>query len=261
MGPLPTAVARVAGTAAEKQGRSSGGERDALFYTIRSAVAESTLLWGWKSITNRGDKHFVCGRQSSCIRQFMQQQPSDSLNLKLVRLLGLLIVVAGIDQWSKVYAVEHWKDQPRQSFLNDLFRIEYAQNEGAFLSLFAGLPEAARFWILTVCNGLLLLGVAVYLLRSRQLDRWTFWALGLVVAGGVGNLIDRVRFGYVIDYFNLGIALGGREIRTGIFNVADMAITAGFIMMVPILFRGEAQPRTAEPIPSGESQLSAAKPS
>lgn len=191
----------------------------------------------------------------------MQQQPSDSLNIKLCRLLGLLIVVAGIDQWSKVYAVEHWKDQPRQSYLNDLFRIEYAQNEGAFLSLFAGLPEAARFWILTVCNGLLLLGVAVYLLRSRQLDRWTFWALGLVVAGGVGNLIDRARFGYVIDYFNLGIALGDREIRTGIFNVADMAITAGFIMMVPMLFRGEAQPRPAEQVPSGESQLSAAKSS
>lgn len=147
----------------------------------------------------------------------------------------IAVVVVTIDQLSKIYAVSNWKGLPPQSFLGDLFRIEYAQNEGAFLSMFAGLSEQSRFWILVVFNGLILIGVACYLLYDRQVSRWVFFAFAFVVAGGIGNMIDRVRFRYVIDFFNIGV--GG--IRSGIFNVADMAITAGFLMMLPLVLLGE----------------------
>ncbi len=167
-------------------------------------------------------------------------QPLDR-RTRLTWLMVITAVVVGIDQWSKVYAVAHWKNQPTQSFWGDLFRIQYAENPGAFLSLFAGLSEQTRFWILTFFNGLLLSAVCWYLLRASNVERWTFIALSLVVAGGIGNLIDRARFGYVIDYFNLGIG----DLRTGIFNVADMAISAGFIMMLPLVFRGEPKPQAS----------------
>jgi signal peptidase II len=84
---------------------------------------------------------------------------------------------------------------------------------------------------------------------NRKLDRWTFTALALIFAGGIGNLIDRARLsGHVIDFLNLGIG-DSRWTRTGIFNVADIAITAGFVMLVPMLFRKD-EPHGATSTPA-----------
>ena len=150
-------------------------------------------------------------------------------------LLVLLVSLVGCDQASKQYAVTHWKGQPRQSYLGDLFRIEYAENSGAFLSLFGNLPPKVRYVILVIGNGLLLVALAVAILWMPTIDRWSYLAWALVFAGGIGNLIDRIRINAVIDFLNLGI----NPVRTGIFNVADMAITAGFLMLVPQIFRSE----------------------
>ncbi|MFG0334216.1 MAG: signal peptidase II, partial [Maioricimonas sp. JB049] len=112
------------------------------------------------------------------------------------------------------------------------------------LSLAAGLPREARFWLLTVMNAAVLAGVGWFLLFRRDLDRMAFAALGLIFAGGVGNLIDRVRLdGIVIDFLNLGI--GG--LRTGIFNVADVAITAGFLLLIPKMFASEPSETPQQP--------------
>lgn len=156
---------------------------------------------------------------------------------------GLIcIVVVGIDQWSKFYALENWQGVPPRSFFNDLFRIQFAPNEGAFLGLFGNLPDHIRFLILKVINGIVLVAVAGYILFGKNISRYIFVAFAMVVAGGIGNMIDRIRFDFVVDFFNLGI--GG--LRTGIFNVADMAITAGFFMMIPLVIwgDGEASPKT-----------------
>jgi len=170
---------------------------------------------------------------------------------RFVILALLLVSLVGCDQASKHYAVTHWKNQPPQSYLGDVFRIHYAENPGAFLSLAAGLPRAARFWLLTVMNAAVLAGVGWFLLFRRDVDRMTFAALGLILAGGIGNLIDRVRLdGIVIDFLNVGI--GG--VRTGIFNVADIAITAGFLMLVPIMFA--SQPSETPPQPASSSEAS-----
>jgi len=152
-------------------------------------------------------------------------------------LLGTTALALVLDQLSKVYAMTHWKDTPVMSFLNDIFRIEYAENHGAFLSLLANMPDEVRFWILTVINGVVLIGLAVYLLAARSVSSASFLPLVLVVAGGVGNLIDRIRFGYVVDFLNLGIG----NLRTGIFNIADMFITAGFILMAWWMIFGEEE--------------------
>lgn len=150
----------------------------------------------------------------------------------------LLVTLVGCDQGMKFYAVQNWKGAGRMSYLGDLFRIEYAENKGAFLSLAATLPAEARFWVLTVGNGVLLAGLLLYLIGPRRQHALTFVALSLVLVGGVGNMIDRIRIQAVIDFFNLGIG----DLRTGIFNVADMAITAGFLLLIPLFFFGERHP-------------------
>lgn len=158
-------------------------------------------------------------------------------------LLGLTAVALVLDQVSKVYATAWWKGTPPLSFFADIFRIEYAENHGAFLSLLANTPDEVRFWILTVINGVVLVGLAAYLLAAPKVAVSTFLPLLLVVAGGIGNLVDRIRFGYVIDFLNLGLG----NVRTGIFNVADMFITAGFILMAWMMLFGEHE---AEPLPT-----------
>jgi signal peptidase II len=158
------------------------------------------------------------------------------------RFLVLAAIVAGLvgcDQVTKAYAVKNLKGQPRQSYLSDFVRIQYVPNEGAFLGLLSNAHPRVRFWTLTVGNAIVLTIVAFAVL-GRRFDRWAFTGFALIVAGGIGNLIDRVRFNYVIDFLNLGFG-ESRFTRTGIFNVADIAITAGFLMLLPMMFRSDEQ--------------------
>lgn len=158
---------------------------------------------------------------------------SMSRTSRLRLMLVLLVSLVGCDQASKQYAVTHWKGQPRQIYFRDVFRIEYAENRGAFLGLFGNLPPTARHVILVIGNGVGMAVLVGYLLSVSQMSRWNYLAWALVFAGGIGNLIDRIRINAVIDFLNLGIG----PVRTGIFNVADMAITAGFLMLLPQLLR------------------------
>lgn len=163
---------------------------------------------------------------------------------RFIGLLGVIAVVLIVDQATKVWAIHQLR--PTQFdplvYLGGLLRLQYAENSGAFLSLMADWPTEVRFWVLTVINGVVLTGVFALLTFSRSLDRWVWFALVLILAGGIGNLIDRIRFhGLVIDFLNIGIG----RVRTGIFNVADIAITAGFLMMIPRVIFPEKLPEEA----------------
>ena len=108
-------------------------------------------------------------------------------------------------------------------------RLQYAENAGAFLGLGAGLPEPARFALFALGNAALLLVLAALLWRASSLGRRELAAFGLLLAGGLSNLVDRlVGGGVVVDFLNLGVG----ALRTGIFNVADVAITAGALLLL-----------------------------
>lgn len=166
-----------------------------------------------------------------------------SRRVRLAIIAGLLVSLVGCDQASKQYATRNLQDTHDQpiTYCGEVFQIHYARNEGAFLSLFANLSGPVRFWLLTVMNGLILGGLGVFLVVRRDLDRLTFWALALVLAGGIGNLIDRAFLGgAVIDFMVIDFTRTGIDwLRTGVFNVADVGITAGFLMLLPQLFRSD----------------------
>lgn len=178
---------------------------------------------------------------------------SMSRTSRLRLLLVLLVSLVGCDQASKQYAVTHWKNQPKQSYFRDLFRIEYAENKGAFLGLFDTLQPTARYAILVIGNAIGMAVLVGYLLCVSPMSRWNYIAWALIFAGGIGNLIDRIRINAVIDFLNLGIG----PVRTGIFNVADMAITAGFFMLFPQILR--SPPTDPEP-PAAPGQPSTTEP-
>jgi signal peptidase II len=158
--------------------------------------------------------------------------------------LGLLLLVLvsciGCDQVTKSIATRELAPLPVQSFLGDTVRLQYAQNAGAFLGMGGAFDSRTRFWGLTVVNGALLLVLAGVLLTRWDMSRGNFAAWGLILAGGIGNLIDRVsQRGLVTDFLNVGIG----PVRTGIFNVADMAVTAGFALFLVVWWREERRSR------------------
>jgi signal peptidase II len=163
----------------------------------------------------------------------------------LARLGTLLIVVVtavGCDQATKCIATHELAPIGRKSFLGDTVRLEYAQNPGAFLGMGRNLAPEQRFWALTIANGALLAIVAGVLFTHWKMPRVYFAAWALILAGGIGNLINRVvQQGLVTDFMNVGI---GPYFRTGIFNVADMAITAGFFVFI-VCWRHEERTRGA----------------
>jgi signal peptidase II len=141
------------------------------------------------------------------------------------RALLLMVVAAsiGCDQATKRVALVALEGQPTHSLLADTLRLTFARNPGAFLSLGAGLPGEARFWSLTVALGLLLLLFLAYLWRTKKLNSLQLTACALIAGGGISNWVDRALSGAVIDFLNLGIG----SLRTGVFNLADVAIMIG----------------------------------
>jgi signal peptidase II len=157
--------------------------------------------------------------------------------IKLPRNLLILfttLACVACDQATKSIAKQSLQLGDFYSYAGDTFRIQYAENSGAFLGLGANLSEPWRQLIFTLLVGAFLLALLVYLLRSSDLSSFATVCLSLVCAGGLSNLIDRVIYdGRVIDFLNVGIG----SLRTGIFNVADMAITFGALLMLLESFR------------------------
>jgi len=162
-----------------------------------------------------------------------------------VRLLLAMLALIGCDQATKALARDVLASSPPVSLLGGAVRFQYAENPGAFLSLGAGLSPQWRFLLGVVFSGVALVALAVFAARSAQLSTVQRLGLGLVVAGGLGNLIDRiVNDGRVVDFVSVGIG----PLRTGIFNVADMAITAGVLAAVVAGLKRSTAP---EPAPDG----------
>jgi signal peptidase II len=134
---------------------------------------------------------------------------------------------------------------PQSWYPHDLFRFQYATNTGAFLSLGSALPDNVRFWLLTCLNMAILSGLGIVLVIRKGIKTPVAIALACILSGGVGNIIDRIfRGGEVVDYMNMGFKAGGIALRTGIFNIADLGIVAGLVLLVALeVFRKKpAQP-------------------
>ena len=157
-----------------------------------------------------------------------------TLKKKILLLAAIAVPTLLVDHATKWAAIAFLKDgYPVYSWLGDLFRLQYAENTGAFLSLGSTLSDFWRAWVMIGVNSLILLGVFLFLLLARFPGALAPSALSLVLAGGVGNLIDRVfRDGRVVDFMNMGVSAGDFSLRTGIFNVADLAIVAGVMLLV-----------------------------
>ena len=144
-----------------------------------------------------------------------------------VVLLVIILVTIAIDQQTKRMA--------RASLMNGYPRhyagvltLLYTENPGAFLSLGSNLPANVRHFVFDGLVSIGLLVAAFVLFTGRMQPGPDDVAIALIIGGGVGNLIDRFRLGGRVTDF---IYLQAGPLHTGVFNIADMAITGGVLWL------------------------------
>ncbi len=157
-----------------------------------------------------------------------QQQKTASATCKVLFCIVLVFACIGCDQVSKRIAQKALPGKGTVSVLGDVVVLVYAENRGAFLSLGSGFSGHERLLFIILIPAVAVIGMSIYIaLRLRTITVATLAALSLFIGGGIGNLIDRVFRGIVIDFINIGI--GG--LRTGILNLADLYVFFGLITL------------------------------
>ena len=163
-----------------------------------------------------------------------------SHKLRWVVLLFVLGCTVGCDQTTKHIARRELGERGSIRLPGGFGEFRLAENPGAFLSLGDSLPESLRLTIFTIATGIGLLGLLAYLVFWGRFSWLLFIGLGLVCAGGMSNLIDRItRHGLVSDFIFIRIG----PFQTGVFNVADAVIMiGGALVACDLWFRRHKQP-------------------
>lgn len=148
---------------------------------------------------------------------------------KLNVVFWVSLACIGMDQVTKVLASQHLSKNVMISHFSDLLRVGYTENIGAFLGLGNSLSDEYRFGFFVIAVGAFLIGLLAYIVTSSKQNLSSLIALSMVFSGGFSNFYDRVaNDGAVIDFLNVGIG----SVRTGVFNVADVAIMIGILMLL-----------------------------
>ncbi len=139
---------------------------------------------------------------------------------------GLAAIVFAIDQLVKYWILAIVR-LPERGFIEVLpfFRLTFVGNIGVSMGLFRASSDASR-WLLVAMTAGIAAVVAIWIAREKQ--RGEVVALGLILGGALGNIIDRVRFGYVVDFLHFFWG----EHSFWVFNVADAAITGGVLLLL-----------------------------
>lgn len=137
----------------------------------------------------------------------------------------IILSLIGIDQFSKYLALNYLKGVSSIPIINDVFHLTYVENRGAAFGLFQNNQ------IIFVVVAMIACIVGLYYLYKKDLNLLAKSSIILLISGAIGNMIDRVRLGFVVDYFDF------RIIWEYVFNVADVFVVVGTILLcIYILF-------------------------
>jgi signal peptidase II len=139
--------------------------------------------------------------------------------------LGIAAIVILLDQLTKIVINKLWL-YGEEKVITSFFNLVLAYNRGAAFSFLAGADGWQRYFFTAV--GVLAVGYIIYLLRRHGGQRLFCWGLTLVMGGAIGNVIDRVMYGHVVDFLDFHM----KGVHFPAFNVADMAITMGAMILI-----------------------------
>ncbi len=160
------------------------------------------------------------------------------------RLLALLIFASVVlDQASKILIRNYIDRYQSISLIGEYFTLTNVENPGAFLGMGSDLSPSLKLVLLLILP-VIVLGIVMYkLFTETTLDKWSTIGFASIIGGGIANMLDRFRFGSVTDFLHIDF---GGVFRTGIFNVADMFVSAGLIILILVGFKKKPQKETTE---------------
>lgn len=154
----------------------------------------------------------------------------------LVPFFAGIILITAFDQIIKLIAAEKLMQIGTVPLINNVFHLTYCENPGAGFGIFADYT-----WALSVLTFVIVIAAIAYVVKKRPKNALLMTALTFMVGGAAGNLIDRVRLGYVIDFFDF------RLIHFPIFNIADCFVTVGAVIFaVYVIFFSEKKEQADE---------------
>ncbi len=159
------------------------------------------------------------------------------------------LAVLLLDQWTKGIITRAFDVHQSRTVVGGLFDLTYVRNSGAAFGLFASVDSSIKAIILNSVAVLVFIVVSAYALRSSHKSVRLQVGFSLILGGAIGNLLDRVRFGYVVDFLDFSIS--GHHWPA--FNVADSAICIGVGLLFLDMLRNEEEkpPATPPPSPAG----------
>jgi signal peptidase II len=155
------------------------------------------------------------------------------------------LAVLFLDQWTKGLITRTFDVHQSSTVIANLFDITYVRNSGAAFGLFASVDSSLKAIILNTVAVLVFLVVSGYALRTPHRSVRLQVGFALILGGAVGNLLDRVRFSYVVDF--LDFSIGGHHWPA--FNVADSAICIGVGLLFLDMLRSEEDQAVSAPAP------------
>lgn len=161
----------------------------------------------------------------------------------IIALITTLVLI-GVDQAIKLWALDTLTRVDTIPLIQDVLHFTYVENTGAAFSIFKD-----KKWFIIIITTAIAIGMIVLLLSKKLNHNLAIWSVSLIIAGGIGNIIDRVGRGFVIDYIDF------RLIHFAVFNFADCCVVIGTILLaVYILFVDgkKKEPALPKPVDSGE---------
>jgi signal peptidase II len=146
----------------------------------------------------------------------------------------IVSVSIALDQFSKVWVRSNFENYSEKNLIGEIFTLIKVENTGAFLGMGSELSEIPRILLLIVLPVVVLISITIYTYIEKTLDKISIIGFSLIIGGGIANIFDRIVYGSVTDF--LYINLGG-IFKTGIFNIADLSVTTGMILILISSFK------------------------
>lgn len=144
----------------------------------------------------------------------------------LIYFIVIILLITAIDQFTKSLAVDYLKDAPSYTVIDGVFDLTYLENDGAAWGMLDDAP-----WVFKTVSTITIIAITLYVALSKKMAQLTVTALAFIAGGGVGNMIDRIVSGFVVDFFNFCL------IDFPIFNVADIFVTIGAgLLIIDLIF-------------------------
>ena len=143
-------------------------------------------------------------------------------------LVGIILAASIVlDQVTKMWAIAVLKNGGSIKLIGDFLRFTYAENRGAAFSILQN--QRIFFLIITI---IMLIVLAYIYFKTKNITKLSKLSIGMIAGGAIGNFIDRVRFGYVVDFIDVRF---GSIYNFPIFNIADSFVVCGTILMIILI--------------------------